>query len=139
MADYQKSKVYAWERAYLPNDSVNIDIKQARTLVDYIWEDMGLKYPPVVTEFNSKRYLGTASRLQIHLLPLVSTITIIHEISHSLTAEIDGMSCGHGPSFVGMYVKLLDKYAGVPLPQSMALLKRARVDFDINIQPVFID
>lgn len=142
--DYQQSRLYRWEHQHIKrNDVVTYD--QAQSIINYIWEKEGLQYPPLVEELDKRttRWAGKANRLAVWLPKTTCTAVIIHELAHSMTAEaVDsdhGHTCAHGPWFVGVYVKLLAKYAGYNLLVLLHTLKESKVDFDINAYPVFLD
>ena len=47
--DRQRSKVYAWEERFVaPRDPSSITFAQAQGMVDAIWAEMGLRFPPKV-------------------------------------------------------------------------------------------
>jgi hypothetical protein len=140
MSDYQKSKVYSWEHREL-HDKSRVAIADAQTIVNYVWEQEGLKYPPKVVPIhtNTTRFAGHANRTTIALQPVVSTHTILHEIAHSMTMTIDNDGCGHGPWWLGLFCKLLDRYAKIPLIVSLYTLQRDKIDVNIHAYPVFLD
>lgn len=116
MRDFQKSRVYKWENQFPEGDW--IDFYTAQIVVDYVWKDMGLEYPPKVQSMHKNdRHAGKANRLSV-LIPEngCSTKTLLHELAHSLTFDIDGAGNWHGVWFVGVYMKLMEKFLGVPLP-----------------------
>lgn len=140
MRDYQQTALYNWERS-LP-DGGWIDISNAQAIVNYIWEKEGLHYPPTVQPIapQTTKWAGQGGRLEIQLQPRVTMKTIIHEISHSMTGDIESQKTMlHGPWFVGVYVKLLEKYLNVPMPLMLYTLNEHNVDFDINAHPIFLD
>lgn len=140
MTDYQRQRVYNWQDRYL-NDRSVVPIDQAQNLVNYLWAEFGLKYPPLVEPIhvNTKRWAGTANRNVICLQPTVATRTIVHEVAHSMTMTLDGDSCGHGPFFMGVYAKLLDHTRIMSIPEALYTCKLAGVDINIMAQPVFLD
>jgi len=47
--DRQRSKVYAWEESFVaPCDPSSILFAQAQGMVDAIWAEIGLRFPPKV-------------------------------------------------------------------------------------------
>ena len=47
--DHQRSKVYAWEERFVaPCDPSSIGFAQAQGMVNAIWAEMGLRFPPNV-------------------------------------------------------------------------------------------
>jgi hypothetical protein len=111
--DYQRSRVYRWEnRVVVPHDRSRIPFAAAQAMVDAIWSEMGLRYPPRVEPLPAmaRRRLADADRLAIRLPASVPSWCLLHEIAHAMTSEHDGRSDGHGPMFMGIYVQLLSRY-----------------------------
>lgn len=135
--DYQRSKCYAWEYKYIyKEDYSSVPFERLQELVDYIWKEEGLLYPPQVTvkHKNNTTALAKANRLEIWApaggLP---SLVLLHEIAHSmLTCEAEDKRCGHGPRWAGMFMLLLSKYAGRGLPELMYTAKEAGVDFNFK-------
>jgi hypothetical protein len=143
MRDYQRKAVYAWERkAVAPFGGPPISFENAQMAVDGIWLAMGLKFPPKVKrkEQHNVRVWAKANREQVWLPPEgVPTWVIIHELAHSMTFNVDGCEDSHhGPDFVGIYIKMLDKFLGIPTLMSMYTAKQAGLDFNLAATPVFV-
>jgi len=140
MRDYQKNRVYRWEDLHIPEGPM-VEFPNAQAIVNHIWTEYGLDYPPCVELFDPrvKKMLGKSNRLKIQLQPNVSTKTIIHEVAHSMTSNVYGESAQHGPLFVGMYAKLIHKFMNVDLFKILQTCAVEKVDIDINAQPIFID
>lgn len=139
MRDYQQNKLYTWEQT-LPNGAP-VRINHAQAVVDHIWESEGLKHPPRVKPIhvNTTKWAGKADRMNVYLQPIVTTRTIIHEVAHSMTMDIDNNCAQHGPWFVGCYMKLIEKYIGVSLPLMLYTLDKYGVDTNIHAHPIFLD
>lgn len=140
MRDYQVERVYRWEQKHITGGP-RVKFEHAQAIVDHIWTSEGLKYPPTVQAFetNVRKWAGTANRLEIRLQPIVTTKTIVHEVAHSMTTNIDHESAMHGPLFVGMYAKLLNKYMGVDLFHILQTCAVEKIDIDITASPIFVD
>lgn len=141
--DYQKSKLYAWENLIIsPKDHNIIPYDQLQNIVDYIWNQESLRYPPRVIPLpkQATSKWACANRLKIEApekgLP---SWVLIHELCHCLTItfENDHPNGGaHGPIFVGIYMKLIEKYVKIPLSLLMYTAKENDVDFDISAIPL---
>jgi hypothetical protein len=129
--DYQKSKVYRWERNEI-HDQSRVAIADAQVIVNHVWQSEGLQYPPKVVPIhvNTTKAAGKADRMSIYLL---------HEIAHSMTMTISGDCMWHNGWWLGVYIKLLDKYLKMPLIVSLYTLKRDGIDVNVNAYPVFLD
>ena len=141
MSDYQKTRCYRWEGVNMaPLGQSEVALENAQAFVDHIWSGEGLQYPPRVSLMNHSTTVGaSANRLEIFVPPVVKTWILIHEIAHSMSSTFDGASCGHGPTWVGLYIKLACKYMGGDMLTLMTSARRAGVDFDITAFPVFVD
>lgn len=143
--DYQQKRVYAWEReAIAPHDLSNIPFDQAQSIVNYIWNNEGLAYAPKVRLLSGAERKGAwarGSRMGIYLREEgCPTWVLIHELAHALTMTADDEIClYHGKAFVGIYMKLVEKYLGISINVLMYLAKKYHVDFDINARPIFLD
>jgi len=83
--------------------------------------------------------MADASRLTVRLPARTLSWCLLHELAHALTSTHDGHSDQHGPVFVGIYVQLLVRYLRLPQPWLLATLERARVQVDMQAQPLFDD
>ena len=53
--DYQRSRVYEWEqRVIAPHDGSAIPVAAAQAMVNAIWSETGLSYPPQVEALPSR-------------------------------------------------------------------------------------
>lgn len=141
--DTQRSRVYKWEDRFLPTyDRTDIPFEQTQTLVDGIWTDLGLKYPPtVIKKKNTHKTAAKANRTHIFVPDTIRGWVLLHELSHSLTLDVEREDTegAHGPRFVGIYAKLLIRYLRVSEEFLYMSLSAARINFDKNAKPVFCD
>lgn len=125
MRDYQKNKLYRFEDQYInPLAKADVlDVEAAQDWVDFVWANEGRQNPPSV-EHNAKfkRKAADATRYKIRISdPKIKRWILIHEITHSLMVEFDDEGdeldthSFHGPEFVNLYLRLLDKYMNIPL------------------------
>ena len=111
--DHQRSKVYAWEERFVaPYDPSTIVREQAQGMVDAIWAEMGLCFPPKVEPLphQTRFTMADANRLTVRLAGTCPSWWLLHELAHALTSSHDGRSDGHGAKFMGLYVQLLMRY-----------------------------
>jgi hypothetical protein len=124
-----------------PHDLTEVPFLAARGMVDAIWSDMGLRYPPSVEPLppQATATLARANRLAVLLPPRTPSWCLLHELAHAMTSTADGRSDGHGPVFMGVYVGLLARY----LRRDPAGLIRSAVAAGIAVaaeaRPVFLD
>lgn len=140
--DGQRGKVYEWEESFVaPRDGSRIAYQQAQGIVDAIWAEMGLLYPPKVQPLprQARSILADGSRLSIRLPDISPSWWLLHELAHAMTSTHDGQSDGHGRIFVGVYAQLLAHYLRVPPEILLRSLDGAGIEFDARAQPVFID
>ena len=140
--DRQRSRVYAWEDAHVaPFDQTQIPFAAAQGMVDAIWQELGLRYPPRVEPMppQARTRLADANRLTIRLPALTPSWCLLHELAHALTTTMDGQSDGHGPNFVGLYVQLLQRYLRLNEADLLRSLAKSGIAVTTNAQPAFVD
>jgi hypothetical protein len=109
--DLQRGRVYAWEaRTVAPRDPTQVAFSAAQGMVDAIWSEMGLRYPPRVEALpaQARSRIADADRLTLRLGPKTPSWCLLHELAHSMSTTQDGNSDGHGERFMGIYLQLLD-------------------------------
>jgi hypothetical protein len=81
-------------------------------MVNAIWVDMGLQFPPAVELLprQSSATLASATRLSIFLPAQIPSWCLLHELAHAMTSDFEGNCDGHGPIFMGLYIKLISRY-----------------------------
>jgi len=140
--DRQRGKVYAWEERFVaPHDPSTIVIAQAQGMVDVIWIEMGLSFPPKVEPLprQTRSTLADANRLTIRLPDTSPSWWLLHELAHSLTSSHDGRSDGHGAKFMGLYAQLLTRYLWLPMDALLTSLHTVGIEIDQQAVPVFLD
>lgn len=134
-SDYQRSRVYAWEdRQVHPKDTGTVPFDQAQGIVDYVWAQAGLSYPPKTRELgrNARCTKANANRLTIRIPAKgISTTILLHEIAHSMTTDAaSDRTHAHRPRFVGVFMKLLcDLIPTFNLDELMASARKEGVEF----------
>ena len=140
--DRQRNRVYAWEEQFVaPRDASSIKLEQAQGMIDAIWAEMGLRFPPKVERLprQARSTVADATRLSIRLAGSSPSWCLLHELAHAMSSTHDGRSDGHGPTFMGLYAQLLVRYLRLPLDTLLESLDAARVEADMQAKPVFID
>lgn len=142
MRDYQKQRVYDWEARWIrPRIADRISFDTAVAVGLHIWTELGLQYPPQFKPLakQTRNIGGKANRMAVWLPERTSTATVIHEIAHSLTCDVDGHSERHGPEFVGMMMKLIDRFTPLSIPEMMYTLSQTNVDYNLGASPSFLN
>jgi hypothetical protein len=140
--DHQRAKVYAWEdRVIVPRDQSNLPFAQAQGLVNAIWSELGLRFPPEVQRLppQARIRVADANRLTLRLRENTPSWCVLHELAHALTSAHDGRSDGHGPLFVGIYVQLLAKYMRLDAKWLLRTLAEADIQVTAEARPLFVD
>src|SRR6185437_14692610 len=140
--DRQRSKVYAWEERFVAaRDPTSIVFAQAQGMVDAIWAESGLHFPPKVEHLprQARSTFADATRLSIRLPASSPSWWLLHELAHAMTSTMEGQSDGHGPKFMGLYVKMLARYLRMPMDASLMSLEAADIEVDMRAEPIFID
>ena len=140
--DHQRSRVYAWEESFVaPRDSSSVAFAQAQGVVDAIWVDMALRYPPKVMRLprQASTTVADATRLLIRLADTTASWCLLHELAHAMSSTQDGETDGHGPRFMGLYAQMLIRYLRVSPDVLGKSLHEAHIDVDMDAVPVFLD
>jgi hypothetical protein len=124
-----------------PCDPTILLFPDAQAMVDAIWSDMGLRYPPAVAPLprQASATIASANRLSIMLGDQTPSWCVLHELAHAMTSHADGRSDGHGPIFMGVYVRLIERYLRLDPQVLMDSLQDAGIEIARNAQPVFVD
>jgi hypothetical protein len=124
-----------------PCDPTILLFPDAQAVVDAIWSDMGLRYPPAVAPLprQASATIASANRLSIMLGDQTPSWCVLHELAHAMTSHADGRSDGHGPIFMGVYVRLIERYLRLDPRVLMDSLQDAGIAIARNAQPVFVD
>jgi len=140
--DRQRGRVYAWEnRVVAPRDPTFVPYPAAQAMVDAIWADMGLLYPPAVEPLprQASATVASADRMSIFLPERTPSWLLLHELAHAMTSDADGSSDGHGEVFMGLYVQLLIRYLRLDQNTLLASLQDNGVAIAVDARPVFIN
>jgi hypothetical protein len=140
--DAQRSRVYAWEDQVVGRgDKTAIPFAAAQGMVDAIWSDLDLRFPPKAEALpkQSRRLQADATRLRIRLPDSFPSWLLLHELGHALTSSHDGVSDGHGPAFMGIYIRLLVRYARLPEAELLQSAEAAGIRVTRDATPSFVD
>jgi hypothetical protein len=140
--DHQRSRVYAWEnRVVAPHAPDPIPFSGAQAMVDAIWAEMGLRWPPKVEKLPRQATVrqADASRLVLRLPEALPSWILLHELAHAMTSTAEGATDGHGPRFMGLYLQLLERYLRLPTSLLLPSLQEACIEVDLAARPVFLD
>ena len=140
--DHQRGRVYVWEERFVaPRDASSVAFAQAQGVVDAIWADMGLRFPPKVMRLprQARTTVADATRLLIRLADTTASWCLLHELAHAMSSTHEGGSDGHGPRFMGLYAQMLIRYLRVPPDALCKSLHDADIEVDMDATPVFLD
>ena len=124
-----------------PRDPTTLPFSAAQAMVDSIWSDMGLRYPPAVAPLSrqARSTIARADRLSILLADRTPSWCLLHELAHAMTSHADGRSDGHGPLFMGIYAQLLARYLRLDQAMLISSLRSAKIESLCDARPVFVD
>ena len=140
--DAQRARVYAWEdRVVAPLDPTMVEFGAAQGMVDAIWAESGLRYPPRVERLpaQARCRLADANRLTIRLPATLPSWCLLHELAHAMTTTHDGISDGHGPAFMGVYAGLLARYLRCTPQRLLETLQAERIQIQVDAKASFCD
>lgn len=134
-------RLYAWEdRVVGALDRSAVPFAQMQSLVDHVWSNEGLRWPPRVRpRAATKVTLATGSRLAIEAPDSLPSWILLHEVAHAMTSTADGQGAGHGPDFIGLYLHLLVRYCRLDRAMLEASLKAAGIRWNPQAKPAFLD
>jgi hypothetical protein len=124
-----------------PRDGTLVERGAAQAMMDAIWADLGLRYPPRVERLPAQATatIASANRLCIFLPEQTPSFCVLHELAHAMTSTEDGRSDGHGPVFVGIYLQLLVRYMRLDAAELLESVREAGLRVAPEAQPVFVD
>ena len=124
-----------------PRDRSFIPFAAAQGMVDAIWSEMGLRYPPAVEPLprHATATLASADRLTLLLPDRTPSWCLLHEIAHAMSTSVDGRSDGHGAIFMGLYVGLLVRYLRLDTAELLRSLRASGIAVAADARPVFVD
>lgn len=140
--DCQRARVYRWEDAVVAVSDISVvPFASAQGMVDAIWSELGLRYPPKVERLprQARRLQADGSRLRLRLPATTPSWLLLHEVAHALSSTEDGASDGHGPIFMGLYVQLLTRYLRLSAPTLIQSATDAGIAIDPKARPLFVD
>ena len=140
--DRQRAWVYAWEdRVVAPHAPDLIPFPAAQAMVDAIWAEMGLRWPPKMERLppQATAHQADASRLRLRLPEALPSSIALHDLTHAMTSTAEGGTDGHGPRFMGLYLQLLERYLRLPAATLLPSLQEAGIKVDLAARPVFLD
>jgi len=141
MTSARDERLYAWEnRVIAPLDRSAVPFDQMQGIVDHVWAAEGLRWPPRVRPRKATKVtLATGSRLAIEAPVSLPTWILLHEIAHAMTSTAEGSGAGHGPDFVGIYVRLLVRHCRLDQEMLAETLATAAIKWNSGATPAFLD
>ena len=124
-----------------PRDRTTIPFASCQPMVDAIWSDMGLRYPPAVEQLSRRATatIASANRLSLFVPDRIPAWCLLHEIAHAMSTTVDGRSDGHGSIFMGLYARLLVRYLRLDEGHVLASLRQAGISIARDARSVFLD
>lgn len=124
-----------------PRDRTSVPFASAQGMVGAIWADMDLRHPPAVEQLprHARTTLASANRLSLFLPDQLPGWCLLHELAHAMSTTIDGRSDGHGPIFMGLYVRMLVRYLRLDEASLLTSLREASIAIALDARPVFVD
>jgi hypothetical protein len=123
-----------------PRDRSRVPFPAAQGMVNAIWAEMGMRYPPLVEPLpaQARTRVADADRLTLRLPRFVPSWHVLHELAHSMSTTYDGHSDGHGPTFMGLYVQLLGRYLRLDEAELLRSLAVAGIQVHPHARPAFV-
>jgi hypothetical protein len=123
-----------------PRDPSVVLFPEAQGMVNAIWSEMGLRFPPKVEPLpkQAKRTIASATRLSLFLGERTPSWCLLHELAHSMTSTVDEISEGHSEQFMGIYLQLLAKYLRLNLSKLVESARDDSILVEARTFPVFL-
>ena len=112
--DWQRSRVYKWERAHFGEKCPELTLDECRELVSRTAQFYPGFLCPEVTDGRGRRKGGYCRHTNTIKLPRFTRTHwyACHEIAHAIVAQFydrDGVLAAHGVMFVSVYINVLAK------------------------------
>jgi hypothetical protein len=128
MRDFQRSRLYAWERSLsiwwpAADDATprTMTLAECSRLVERATRRYGVATPPIADGRGTRFAKGSSWRISLPTWAR-NLAVVLHETAHCIDAARD-VDDRHGPVFVRLYIQLLATYAG---QNEAMLVKSAR-------------
>jgi hypothetical protein len=111
--DNQRTRLYRWERANLFPGAQKLTLSEAANLVRRICLDYGVPVAQVRYGGSGRKAYSIADRNLISLPDWGMTdVVVLHETAHHILAKNRDGHEPHGPEYVDLYSRLLERYTG---------------------------
>lgn len=112
--------VYKWEADTVRSwDKSRLGHAVAHSVVQHVWRDMGLIFPPKVTFDPKIPDGGYGTRTELTFKGPPSHVVLFHEMAHAMDTTVeeeagyqDWGGSSHNDNWLGLYVDLMDRYMG---------------------------
>jgi hypothetical protein len=138
VADYQRSKIYAWENKLYPGTDLMTRWESAASAYQWargIWADLDLTMDCPTIRL-SGRLRVTSYYVEhehaIHLAPAgMNRGTVLHELGHAIHRDLAGtrVPVCHDADFVGILMVMYAKFAGIELARMVETAEAAGISF----------
>ena len=134
MRDFQRSKVYEWERSYIRSNKRNFnlpELSQVQEFVDMVLAERRNKLKVKAVQTYRKNAVWAWAkydppRIELPLGWGRRSDIILHEVSHHIARDVlTGPS--HGTVFVSVYIDLINRYMGLDTDVLLQSLSRYKV------------
>lgn len=145
--DMQKHPCYRWEADFGnalyvngKNPSRSMTETETRQLTNEICLEYGVKPPRITFNKSGGCSYARGSSAVKYLMNANDTVcgglfTVIHETAHVIDAAKGrtAKDMGHGPKFIGIYIKLLNRYANINIPflEEKAKTHKLKIEYTI--------
>jgi hypothetical protein len=113
----------------------------AQGMIDGVWRDLGLLYPPraILKHRNNSRHEAKADRTSVWIGRTFRPWVLLHELVHSMMDIGDGSAAGHGPVFAGLYHGLIVRYLRADSATVLSSMRGAGLEVSPGVKPPILD
>ena len=121
-----------------PCDKQVVPFCQIQSIVNYVWKQEGLLFPPMVDKMPKQNHNGgDATRTMVRFREQTFTWLILHELAHSMSSTVDNKSNRHGALFMGIYIQLLSRYLVMSFNDLATSAEASGLHVKLDANPVF--
>lgn len=126
-SDPQAQKCYEWTFEWLDWNRKVSTLAECRKIVGKVARAYGISKPPVSSAPQTRRYSAYSEEEHtISLVPSHQNVAVtLHEAAHMVVHNCFRKAQDHGPTFLGIFLDLLDQYGVAPKAALYASARKA--------------
>jgi hypothetical protein len=107
--DPQVERVYAWEHSFTDWGRTSATLDECRTLLRQACDAYDVDVPALKTRSGTYCYYDPSTHTIALLRHTVNRAALLHEVAHHIVGDTAPTAQDHGPTFLGIYMTLLEQ------------------------------